>query len=203
MKRFFPIIFGLALGGLSKAADFIPDNSLLQRMTGAHDLFNSFSLYVMIICIIEIYSKSIQKAMIDTLLLVMSMVISYYCVQGILFHYFPLRIFILWLLVSLFCPFLCYIVHLRRKESYLYLLGTLTPLIIIAKEIEPAINLLAISYLHLLYKIIFILFLIVKLPMKNTHRTITLAAFAVMFPFISKVPSIYKVLSVIFYPIIS
>ncbi len=197
MKKLKPIVTGMILGIVAKLADFISGDSILMRI-GLHNLLNNFNIFIFCICVIEIYSTSIRKAMLNCMTFMLSMILGYYLIQSLSFDYFPRRIFLMWLIVSLGSPLFCYIISLRRKDNFLFIFGTLTPLIIISKEIESSMGLFETLDLSLIYNVFFLIFLSVKLPIKNTQRIVTILFYCALLPFIHVLPSINRVISMIF-----
>ena len=122
------LLFGIALGTLSKYLDTIPDDGSWGAIFLNHlgDLFTRLGIWVLIATIIAAYSRTLIRAAINTFLFFIGMLVSYYVYSAYLFGFFPTSYFIFWGGIALLSPLLAMIVWLaKNKENLAYFLPAL------------------------------------------------------------------------------
>ena len=116
MKKhiYVSLAIGFLVGLLCKLVDFIPGNTLIGYL-GIKDLFNYLGLFVIITSLIEYTAPTIKCGIFQTLGFMMSMVFSYYATTLIVYKSIPYHYVLLWSIVALCSPLLCWIIFQRRK----------------------------------------------------------------------------------------
>ena len=184
MKKhlYVSMAIGFLVGFLCKLVDFFPGNTWIGYL-GIIELFNCFGLFVIITGLIEYTAPTIKCGIFQTLGFMMSMVFSYYATTYIVYKFIPYRYVLLWSIVALCSPMLCWIISQRRKSGLVAVLGILIPVLLLGSEAYKLID-GSHSTIPIWIEIIAIIIMFWKLPLNNKNRIYSIVAFIFLMPFL-------------------
>lgn len=193
MKKhiYVSLAIGFLVGLLCKLVDFIPGNTLIGYL-GIKDLFNYLGLFVIITSLIEYTAPTIKCGIFQTLGFMMSMVFSYYATTLIVYKSIPYHYVLLWSIVALCSPLLCWIIFQRRKPRLVAVLGVLIPILLLGSETYKLIKVGSYFQIQLWIEIIAIIIMFWKLPLNNKHRIYSIIAFVFLIPFLDYLDVVYS-----------
>lgn len=178
-------IFGIVMGGFAKFVDFFPSNSIIGYI-GVRDLMNYYGIWVVIATIIIYISHYRRQAIFRVICFLYGMVLFYYLIQAISFHYFPVNYCIMWLLIASFSSLFSMIVWLSKNENFaLSIVGILIPILLLGNEAYKFIWTEQFSKFQLWFDVVCIFILFYILPQNKNLRIFTIILFLVLIPFIS------------------
>lgn len=185
MKKhlYVSMAIGFLVGFLCKLVDFYPGNTLIGYL-GLKDLANYFGLFIIITSLIEYTAPTIKCGLFQTLGFMMSMVFSYYATTYIVYKFIPYRYVLLWSIVALCSPMLCWIISQRRKSGLVAVLGILIPVLLLGSEAYKLIEGGSHSIIPIWIEIIAIIIMFWKLPLNNKHRIYSIITFVFLMPFL-------------------
>lgn len=185
MKKhlYVSMAIGFLVGFLCKLVDFYPGNTWIGYL-GLKDLANYFGLFIIITSLIEYTAPTIKCGLFQTLGFMMSMVFSYYATTYIVYKFIPYRYVLLWSIVALCSPMLCWIISQRRKSGLVAVLGILIPILLLGSETYKLIEYGSHSPIPIWIEITAIIIMFWKLPQNNKHRIFSIIAFAFLIPFL-------------------
>lgn len=105
------ILLGFALGVLQKWMDEMPDNVLpvILQTLDIRNYFGRFAVWILLVTVISVYSRSPLKAAVNTFTFFISMLAGYYIYCNFVLGFLPRAYMMMWIGISFITPFMAYI----------------------------------------------------------------------------------------------
>lgn len=187
------IVLGLALGVLQKWLDNTAVNELplfLQQLD-ITNFFGRIAIWILLGTIISVYSKTPQKAAINTFLFLISMVLGYYLYCNFVVGFLPVSYMMIWFVASFISFFLSYICWYAKGKGIVAII--ISSLILGALFSQAFIITQGIYYTYILEVITFAIGLVIlfRKPKEFLIEVLLSVVFGVAFQYLFSYLSLY------------
>lgn len=191
IKRiYFSLIIGFLVGLLCKLVDFIPGNTWIGYL-GIKDLLNYLGLFIIIVTFIEYTAPTVKCGIFQTLVFMLGMVFSYYATTFLAYKFISYQYALLWSIVAICSPLLCWSISQRRKEGFLSIFGTLIPILLLGNEAYKFIKVSNYFQIQLWIELVAMIIMFWKLPLNKKNRIYSIVVFVFFIPFLDYLNVIY------------